>query len=93
MHRPQPRSLNFNLMLNSTEKKALEGLATHYGQSQGFVLRLALSNLTRMVLHRNPVCASGKPCPVPHIHVDLANPSTEPPAAIPASTPIEYPTA
>lgn len=58
----------FNVLLSEEEYGMLRALATENSTNMSIVLRQALRSRYRMQIERLPMCASGVPCLVPHVH-------------------------
>lgn len=96
----------FNVALEPSELTDLTTLAKRLKCSKGAVIRLAVSNLYKMVVLNSPICASGQRCYVPHMHppvppvydlpgqammnVDPSRPPRQPQPSVPATNPDAY---
>lgn len=58
----------FNFELDQTRRNQLHELANHRGISMGAALRQLISTAHLMDVSKQPTCASGRACFMPHLH-------------------------
>lgn len=58
----------FTIILDAERKSKLLELKEIQSMSQGAVLRQLIDHAWLMRLHNIPMCATGAPCPAPHLH-------------------------
>lgn len=65
----QNKDVSFNVLLSTDLKAQLEQLSIECGETKGQVLRKLIAYAFAMRFQAHPICASGRPCLVPHLHV------------------------
>lgn len=69
----------FNVILQDDDQHRLKTLAQKARNSQGYILRQAITWLYQMIVSDVPTCANGQTCLCPHLHPRKAQPQvTEP---------------
>lgn len=63
-----PNKTSFNVLLTQEEHAKLSELARLESISRGAIVRRLIASLFAMRREGCPVCASGHPCLVPHMH-------------------------
>jgi hypothetical protein len=64
----------FHSQLNEDEEAMLIAISNLHGISKGQVVRTAIRTLYQMSIKHTPLCATGQPCFVPHMHTAVARP-------------------
>jgi len=76
------KNKNFNIKMTPDQWAQLTELATRADMSRGQVLRILITQAFRMKCQGVPVCATGKACPVPHVHGTTLEPQSNEPSEI-----------
>jgi hypothetical protein len=63
-----------HVQINQQEEEMLSALANIHGVSKGHVVRTAVRVAYQMHIQHVPLCASGSPCFVPHMHAAQPRP-------------------
>ena len=72
--KPQLKTKSFNVLFTPDLQAQLDHLAHVSGESRGAVIRKLIAHAFAMRFQAHPICASGRPCLVPHLHVSSAQP-------------------
>ena len=78
------RSKQFNMMMTQEEFQNLLRLSATTNMSMAGAVRAALDRMYAMTIDAIPTCASGMPCPFPHVHLKVPDAGTAAPIPAPA---------
>lgn len=70
----QKRERPFQFLLTPDLMAQLEQLSIESGESKGSIIRKLIQHAFAMRFQAHPICASGRPCLVPHLHVGQSAP-------------------